>query len=359
MAEKRSSALPPLASMHTRSFAATSIRRDSYSANCFCNASCRPFEAMPCALRSRRFCMSALLLRDVSSCRIGSTSSCISATSLVRPWMRSCTLCSTAFTASTLPSTSPARRLRTSTSSCPASFDSTSASASTPCTLGSSSFSSPISTMHVSDSSPFFSMTMAMRFSASSLSFFSCSSRWARLTQPLSSSRAMPTAVFSKWKSSKPRPCFPIWNSCLQIRSRLSFGRSKLNSSFEYLTTSSRLRTPSPSWSYWLKRAAFFCARFVEAIFLAMRSLLSLARWSASVACRVAAWMRGCRDAIWLVASTRMLSASSMTERFCERKSAHAEQADMAVLPACSTARPMRRTSTFSSSCSPASGAAV
>mmetsp|Transcript_131684 Transcript_131684/g.367074 ORF Transcript_131684/g.367074 Transcript_131684/m.367074 type:complete len:273 (+) Transcript_131684:797-1615(+) len=108
MTPKRSSALPPFASMQTRSFAATSIRKASYSANAWCHAHCRTFATIPCAFTRRRFCMSALLLKEVSSCRIGSTSSGISETVFVMLCTRSCTVLSWAFTASTEASTTPA-----------------------------------------------------------------------------------------------------------------------------------------------------------------------------------------------------------------------------------------------------------
>mmetsp|Transcript_88463 Transcript_88463/g.205812 ORF Transcript_88463/g.205812 Transcript_88463/m.205812 type:complete len:222 (-) Transcript_88463:1677-2342(-) len=85
MTVNRSSALPPLASIQTRSFAATSMRKASYSAKAWCHAHCRTFATMPCAFTSRRFCMSALLLSEVNSCRMGSTSSGISATVFVIP----------------------------------------------------------------------------------------------------------------------------------------------------------------------------------------------------------------------------------------------------------------------------------
>mmetsp|Transcript_22855 Transcript_22855/g.71745 ORF Transcript_22855/g.71745 Transcript_22855/m.71745 type:complete len:237 (-) Transcript_22855:90-800(-) len=67
MAPKRSSTFPPMASMQTRSFVATSSRRASCSAKALWNASCLALVAVPRAFTSRRLCMSALLLSDVSS----------------------------------------------------------------------------------------------------------------------------------------------------------------------------------------------------------------------------------------------------------------------------------------------------
>mmetsp|Transcript_58355 Transcript_58355/g.170624 ORF Transcript_58355/g.170624 Transcript_58355/m.170624 type:complete len:262 (-) Transcript_58355:2428-3213(-) len=132
MTLKRSSALPPFASMQTRSLAATSIRRASYSAKAWFHAHCRTFATMPCALTRRRFCMSALLLNDVNSCRMASTSSGISETVLVMLWTRSWTALSWAFTASTDASTLLAFSLSSSILSWLVSFASDSASISWP-----------------------------------------------------------------------------------------------------------------------------------------------------------------------------------------------------------------------------------
>mmetsp|Transcript_25723 Transcript_25723/g.81183 ORF Transcript_25723/g.81183 Transcript_25723/m.81183 type:complete len:220 (-) Transcript_25723:452-1111(-) len=219
--------------MQTRSFAATSIRRASYSANALCKASCLAFWAIPCAFSSRSFCMSALLLRDVSSCRMGSISSGSSPTSLVSCWMRSCTDFSVDFVASTAASTTAAFCFRSSTFSCPASFARSSASTSALWTLGSSSPSSFMSSALVFESTLRRSATRAWRLAASSFSLASLSSRTLRCSRPRSSSRAMPTAVLSSWKSPKARPLRLPWHSCLQMRSRFSAGRSKPNSSLE------------------------------------------------------------------------------------------------------------------------------
>mmetsp|Transcript_91607 Transcript_91607/g.255128 ORF Transcript_91607/g.255128 Transcript_91607/m.255128 type:complete len:208 (+) Transcript_91607:1239-1862(+) len=196
MALKRSSTFPPFASMHTRNFVATSNRRASYSAKALWNAKCRAFVAVPCALSKRRFCMSALLLKDVSSWRMGSTSSGISATSFVRHWISFCTPCSTVFASSTAASTVAAFTFRSSTSSWPASFPNASAPTSASRILPSRLLISDMSSVLFFDSSSSFTPTKAWRFSASSLSRFSFSIRAARFTRLLSSSRAMPTAVF-------------------------------------------------------------------------------------------------------------------------------------------------------------------
>mmetsp|Transcript_78907 Transcript_78907/g.235177 ORF Transcript_78907/g.235177 Transcript_78907/m.235177 type:complete len:414 (-) Transcript_78907:133-1374(-) len=288
MTWNKSSALPPFASMQTLSLAATSIRKASYSANAWCHAHCLTFATLPCALTSRRFCMSALLLREVSSCRIASTSSGISDTVLVMLWTRSWTDLSWAFTASIDASTLPAFSLSSSILSLLLSFDNDSASSSAPCIFGSNSPNAVRTSELVVASSVFFSSTRNLRFSASILSCFSCSKRFTRRSLPRSSSRAIPMAVFSSWKSAKSRPLRPYRNSCLHILSKLSLGSSKPNASREHTHTSSRFSKPSPSLSNLLNKAAFFSCLFDEAIFLAMRSLCSFALDKASVACRVA-----------------------------------------------------------------------
>mmetsp|Transcript_57006 Transcript_57006/g.152598 ORF Transcript_57006/g.152598 Transcript_57006/m.152598 type:complete len:629 (+) Transcript_57006:961-2847(+) len=359
IAPKRSSALPPFASMQTRSFAATSILSASYSAKACCQAHrCTP-AAVSCALTRRRFCMSALLLSDVSSCRIASTSSGISETVLVTVWMRSWTAFSRAFTTSRDAPTRPLLSLSSSSLSFLDSADKDSASASALWTFGSKSPNSASTSELVFAISAFFSSTRPRRFSAWILSTSSCSRRFARRDCPRSSSRAMPTADFSSWKSANARPLRPCRKSCLQILSKFARGRSKPNTSLAHTTTSSRFRRPSPSLSNFLNKAAFFSALFDEATFLAMRSLCSLALERASVACRVACWMRGWSAVIAAVLSALMFSASSITGRFCTRKSAQAEHADIAAFPACSTARLTRTTSMLSMlPASPDSGAA-
>mmetsp|Transcript_80630 Transcript_80630/g.250233 ORF Transcript_80630/g.250233 Transcript_80630/m.250233 type:complete len:244 (-) Transcript_80630:807-1538(-) len=239
--------------MQTRSFVATSSRRASCSAKAFWSANCRAAAAVFVASTKRRFCMSALLLKDVSSWRMGAASSGISATSLVRPWICFCTACRANLTVSTAASTVVALVFRSSASSCADSADSASASASAPRIWASRPSISDMSCALSVESISSLSETSARRFSASSRTSRSRSSRAARFARLRSSSRAMPTAVFRTRRSSSSRPLRPLAKSCLQMRSRLAVGSSKPNSSRAYFATSSRLRSPSPSASYLLK----------------------------------------------------------------------------------------------------------
>mmetsp|Transcript_43243 Transcript_43243/g.123707 ORF Transcript_43243/g.123707 Transcript_43243/m.123707 type:complete len:245 (+) Transcript_43243:752-1486(+) len=226
----RSSGLPPWASMATRSRAATSILRASFSAKALCEASCRPLAAMPSTVFSLMSYMSPREVSAESSVFRISPSSGMASTSFCNVAVFSLR------SVQALRAGSQARMMasdllfRSCVVSVPAALVRSCAAASEACTAGPSLSSSVMSSAVGSFNSAIFASTRAWRFSASSFSRASRSIRSTRLRLFRTSSRAMPTAVLRIWKSSSLTPFLPCLTSCLHILSKFSSGRSKPNS---------------------------------------------------------------------------------------------------------------------------------
>mmetsp|Transcript_80014 Transcript_80014/g.180510 ORF Transcript_80014/g.180510 Transcript_80014/m.180510 type:complete len:358 (+) Transcript_80014:440-1513(+) len=100
------------------------------------------------------------------------------------------------------------------------------------------------------------SETPATIFSRSAfrpLSSSSLARRFTRRSASRSFSRAMPTAILTRWKSSDITPLAPASTKTSKIRSRVSAGTTKEYSPLAYPAISLRLRAPSLSESYFLK----------------------------------------------------------------------------------------------------------
>mmetsp|Transcript_438 Transcript_438/g.1156 ORF Transcript_438/g.1156 Transcript_438/m.1156 type:complete len:419 (-) Transcript_438:918-2174(-) len=345
MTWKRSTALPPRASMHARSLPATSRRKFSYFSNALPSAVCRLLATMLATFRSLELYIFAQLLSMVSSGRICSSSSLTARRSWRRLFTRCWTSPSSILVAFSMASTATILAISSFGRRCAPAAESSSAARSTAWTRPSRSF------VEASRASPSFasasrlSETRASRDLASSSSRFFLSSGDSFFSLPRSSWRAMPMAVFNCWNLASSTPLAPGATNWWKIRSRFSSGMLKLNSCLEYCKTSVRQRNPSLSLSCFLKRSVVFLEKIVGARILATRSFCAFECLSASCVRRAAAAIRGC--AIWssFADSSRRASASRIVERFCSMKSVQAAQEASAARPACSTALAARRAS--------------
>mmetsp|Transcript_5605 Transcript_5605/g.9131 ORF Transcript_5605/g.9131 Transcript_5605/m.9131 type:complete len:323 (-) Transcript_5605:2019-2987(-) len=150
---------------------------------------------------------------------------------------------------------------------------------------------------------------------------------------PLTSVRAMPTAILNWSKASILHPASSYGLVCLTILRKFSSGKSKSYSPLAKAVRSSIERMPSAFESYFTNICSFFrCWRFA-AVFWQIAILYSFPFWNASAVRRVATLIRGRRLAIWALASSSMDFALSMIGFLMPMKSAHDEQAAIASLP--------------------------
>mmetsp|Transcript_28665 Transcript_28665/g.91349 ORF Transcript_28665/g.91349 Transcript_28665/m.91349 type:complete len:243 (+) Transcript_28665:1188-1916(+) len=242
MTWKRSTALPPNASMHARSLPATSNLRFSYFSNALPKANCLPFMTMLATLRRRALYMPEQLVSIVSSGFIGSVSSFTPLSSTRKPFTRCCTSASSVLVACNVVSTPCTLVISSFIFILPEVLLTSSAERSTACTLPSSSFIAASKVSLSFDSASLRSATRAWRAALSASSRFFRSSGVIFFSRPRSSWRAMPMAVFNCWNLPSSRPLAPGATSWWKMRSRFSSGMVKLYSFLEKSSTSARER---------------------------------------------------------------------------------------------------------------------
>mmetsp|Transcript_67052 Transcript_67052/g.196095 ORF Transcript_67052/g.196095 Transcript_67052/m.196095 type:complete len:240 (-) Transcript_67052:3108-3827(-) len=193
---KRSTALPPRASMHARSLPATSRRRFSYLSNALPNASRRELATIPATFRSLELYVPAVSPSVPSSGRSLSLSFVVRRRSRRRPLARWRTVPSSARVAAMASPAVPDLAKSSFRPSAAAVPVTSSAERSAACTLSSSIFIEARSALLRLAFSSSFSWTWASHAVALS-SFLSLSSDGKPFVRPFSSWRAMPMAVLS------------------------------------------------------------------------------------------------------------------------------------------------------------------
>mmetsp|Transcript_82226 Transcript_82226/g.233124 ORF Transcript_82226/g.233124 Transcript_82226/m.233124 type:complete len:407 (+) Transcript_82226:125-1345(+) len=232
MAWKRSTAFPPVASTHARSFPATSSLKFSYFSKALVSANCRHLIAAAATFFSRPLCVSESEVIVANPGCNSPWSSLTSASSWRNPLMRPCASTSSDFADARASSTSSTLPSSSFTFSRPDELDRSPALFSTAWTLVSRLFKSSVKVLLSFSNAVLRSETRALRSAASAFSCACLSSGDIFFTRHLCSWRAIPTADLSRWKLLKDRPLLRGKTNCWNMRSRFSRGKVKLNSFF-------------------------------------------------------------------------------------------------------------------------------